>query len=59
MTEAGPIDMMDLDEASDNDDMKTVSLPGVKKGNAFSFLQIIVCPNFRTQHEFYTFFLFV
>jgi len=32
MTSAGPVDLMDLDKQSDDEDYEAVSLPGVKKG---------------------------
>lgn len=36
MTDAGPLDMMDLDRDSDDEDRETFSLPGVKKGDMSS-----------------------
>ena len=32
MTGAGPLDLMDLDNRSDDEDREKTSLPGVKKG---------------------------
>lgn len=36
MTEAGPKAMLDLDQESDDEDRRTISLPGVKKGDMSS-----------------------
>lgn len=36
MTEAGPLDLIDVDKGSDDEDTENISLPGVKKGDMSS-----------------------
>ena len=39
MTGAGPLDLMDLDKESDDEDREQTSMPGVKKGLRSEYLK--------------------
>ena len=49
MTEAGPLDMLDLDKHSDeSDDDERIKLPGVQKGEKLSMISSTITPSFAS-----------